>query len=285
MFEKLSGFLGKEKLKMPEQIVAIAGVARSGTSWLGQIIDSSPDVAYRFQPLFSYAFKGSVDTDSSKEEFEHFFKNIYQSNDEFLLQADKRKAGLYPVFKEKKQNPRILAFKTCRYQYVLNKMLYCFDNVKLLGIIRNPCGVINSWLKNPKEFPQGANARKEWRFGACKNQGREEEFFGYYKWKEVAHLYLDLKEKYPDKVYIVKYEELVDNPIQISRDIFVFFGMDFSGQTRSFLESCHSVSKEGPYTVFKYKSVKESWKSELDPYISDEIHQDLEGTRLAKFLE
>ena len=34
--------------------VAIFGVPRSGTSWLGQIFNSSPMVAYRFQPLFSY---------------------------------------------------------------------------------------------------------------------------------------------------------------------------------------------------------------------------------------
>ena len=37
--------------------VAIHGVPRSGTTWLGSIFDSSPNVIYRNQPLFSYAFK------------------------------------------------------------------------------------------------------------------------------------------------------------------------------------------------------------------------------------
>jgi len=270
---------------MFDQVIVIAGVARSGTSWLGQIIDSSPDVAYRFQPLFSYAFKGAINPDSSREEYEHFFKYIYLSNDEFLLQTDKRDEGLYLVFKEKNENPRFLAFKTCRYQYILNKMLYYFDNVKLIGIIRHPCGVINSWLKNPKEFPQGADSIKEWRFAACKNLGREEEFFGYYKWKEVAYIYLDLKEKYPNNVYIVKYEELVDNPIPVSKSIYDFLGLEFKNQTISFLENCHSINKEGPYAVFKDKSVKDSWKSELYRYIINEIYLDLEGTRLAQFLK
>lgn len=269
---------------MFEHIVVIAGIARSGTSWLGQIIDSSPDVAFRFQPLFSHAFKSVVNADSSKEEYEHFFKGIYQSNDEFLLQTDKRKAGLYPIF-AKNENPRFLVFKKCRYQYLLGKMLYYFDNLKLVGIIRHPCGTINSWLKNPKEFPSGADPRKEWRFGACKNQGREEEFFGFYKWKEVAHLYLDLKEKYPDKVYIVRYEELVDNPISASQEIFDFVGLDFVDQTKSFLNACHSVNKEGPYAVFKDKSVKDSWKTELDPCILKEIYQEIDDTRLAQFLK
>jgi hypothetical protein len=47
-----------------DSIAVISGAARSGTSWLGQILDSSPDVAYRFQPFFAYAFKNFVDFDS-----------------------------------------------------------------------------------------------------------------------------------------------------------------------------------------------------------------------------
>ena len=46
--------------KIPDSITYLAGVARSGTSWLGQIFDSSPEVRYSFQPLFSYEFKNRV---------------------------------------------------------------------------------------------------------------------------------------------------------------------------------------------------------------------------------
>jgi hypothetical protein len=268
---------------MLQHVIAIAGVPRSGTSWLGQIIDSSPDVVYRFQPIFSYAFKDAVNIDSDRDDYERFFRGIYESTDDFLLQADKRKAGLYPTF-EKKSNPEYLAFKTCRYQYLLNKMLQYFGNLKILAIVRHPCGVINSWLKNPKEFPKNANPRQEWRFGSCRNEGREEEFFGFYKWKEVAQIYLDLQEKYPNQVYIIKYEEMVDNPIGVSHGIFDFVGLDLTEQTEFFLRACHSVHKEGPYAVFKDKFVKERWKSELDPYIVSQITQDIEGTRLARFL-
>ena len=37
--------------------IAIHSVPRSGSSWLGQILNSSLKVCFRFQPLFSYAFK------------------------------------------------------------------------------------------------------------------------------------------------------------------------------------------------------------------------------------
>jgi len=269
---------------MFEHIIVVAGVARSGTSWLGQILDSSPDVLFRFQPLFSYAFKDAVYEDSTREEYLNFFEGIYNSSDDFLLQNDKRKADLYPSF-QKNNAPAHLALKENRYHYLLPKMLQYFDNLKLLGIVRHPCGTLNSWLQNPKEFPAGADPRKEWRFGNCKNQGKAENFFGYYKWKEVAHLYLDLKEKYPDNVFIVRYEELVDHSLTLSKAIFDFLGLEFSEQSDAFLKASHAVHHTSPYSVFKDRSVKDRWKTELDPYIIREVLNDLSDTRLEMFLE
>ena len=60
----------------PERIISINGVPRSGTSWLGQIINSSPDVAFRFQPLFSYTHKGALREDSSVMEIMKFYGDI-----------------------------------------------------------------------------------------------------------------------------------------------------------------------------------------------------------------
>ena len=268
---------------MFKDIIVITGIARSGTSWLGQIIDSSPDVAYRYQPIFSYAFKDAVNIESSTKDYEYFFDGIYNSADDFLLQTAQRKEGIYPTF-EKKNNPKYLAFKTCRYQYLIVKMLKKIDNLKVIHIVRHPCGSINSWLKSPKEFPAGSYPRKEWRFGTCKNEGRPEHFYGFYKWKEVTHLHLDLQDKYPDQVYIVKYEDLVDNPVLYTERIFDFTGLEYTKQTETFLNTCHSFHNQDVFSVFKTPDVKERWKSELDPYIANEIIDDITGTRLARFL-
>ncbi len=268
---------------MYEKIIVIGGVARSGTSWLGQIIDSSPDVAYRFQPLFSYAFKGFLNYNSTKEDYVKFFNGIYSSNDKFLLQADKRISGEYPKF-QKNSEQKILAFKENRYQYLLPKMLSLFENIKMVGIIRHPCATINSWLKNPKEFPPNADVDKEWRFGSCKNQGREEEFFGFYKWREVANLYLDLKNKFPSKIYILNYDDIVDNTDKETEKIFKFLSINLTDQTQNFINKCHSKNINGPYAVYKNKDVKDKWKKLLDKNIIDEIYFELKGTRLEQFL-
>jgi len=266
-----------------KRVYCITGVARSGTSWLGEIIDSSPEVLYYFQPLFSYAFKGRVGYGSSREEMSHFLSELRGSQDEFLLQSEKRQSGLFPYF-QKSESPPHLAFKTCRYQYLLPKLLLELPEFFLIGIVRHPCGALNSWLRNPKEFPQDADPMTEWRYGACKNQGREEEFFGFYKWKEVAHLYLDLQQKFPERAIIIRYEDLVYRTKDTVEQLFQKLHLEVGQQTRAFLEACHSKHDDNPYSVFKSREVAVAWKEQLAREIQEEIITQITGTRLEKFL-
>ena len=93
---------------MFDEIIVIIGMPRSGTSWLSQIFDSSPQVRFRLSPLFSYEFKNYLDEASSKEEWEHVFRGAYQSNNDFMNQTERREAGHYPVFERKDSNPKYL---------------------------------------------------------------------------------------------------------------------------------------------------------------------------------
>jgi len=266
-----------------ERALIIAGAARSGTSWLGQILDSSPDVRFRFQPLFSYAFKDRLDYESTSEDIQEFLEDLYQSKDDFLLQTDKRTSGQYPVFK-KNSSENLLVLKENRYQYLFTKILNNTKNVKFLGIIRNPCAVLSSWVKNPKEFPPGSKIQNEWRLGQCKNQGKEEEFFGYYKWKEIANLYLDLNDRWPKRVHIVRYEDLVADTNEQALRIFQFAELPSHPQMEEFLSECNQVIVDTPYSVFKSKDAKDRWRKDFPQNITDEIYADISGTRLEQFL-
>lgn len=264
-------------------LAVVAGAARSGTSWIGQILDSSPDIAYRFQPFFAYAFQGRVARDSPRTDWVTFLRDLYHTEDPFVLQTQRRTTGEYPTF-DKSDAPHCLAVKTCRYQYLLSPMLQHFPNLKLLAVIRHPAAVINSWLRTPSEFPAGADIRHEWRFGACKNLGKESEFFGYYKWKEVAHLYLDLRDQYPDRVHIQRYESLVDDSMLHAERIFKFLQIPLADSTRTFLDNCHKLHHDSPFSVFKNTAVQDRWRSELPESIASEIIRDLERTRLEEFI-
>ncbi|MBL8931854.1 MAG: sulfotransferase [Kineosporiaceae bacterium] len=268
---------------MIESIGVVAGVPRSGTSWLGMLIDSSPAVNYRFQPFFAYAFKDSVTADSSPQEFAALMRRMDGHTDEFLAQADKRSAGLYPTFT--KHNPTTtLALKMCRYQYLIPTMLEHLPQLRLVGIVRHPCGVLHSWSRNPKEFPPGSDLAREWRFGACKNQGREENFFGFHKWREVAHLYLDLAVKYPDRVRVISYEALVAETEKLTHELFEFLDLEVSAQTEEFVRACHASHSDSPYAVFKDPSVATHWRRELDPAIQRAVVREVQGTPLERFL-
>jgi len=135
---------------MYKQIIVVVGMPRSGTSWLSQILDSCPQVRFRLSPLFSYAFKNAVDEHSSKEEYEAVFQGAYHARDEFMEQARNRELGHYPTFKEKVPDPGFLVVKMTRFHHLLSTMLRYFEELKLVAIVRHPCGAINSWLTTPK---------------------------------------------------------------------------------------------------------------------------------------
>lgn len=269
---------------MFQHVVVVAGVARSGTSWLGEIINSSPDTAYRFQPLFSYAFKGALSEDSSREDMNRFFTGIYSSNDPFLLQQDKRDSGAYPTF-HKNPVASHLAFKTCRYQYTVPRILRIWPEAKVIGLVRHPCAALNSWVHNPKEFPPGSNILAEWRFGACKNEGLPEHFFGYYKWREVANLYLDLAQQFPDRFLLVRYRDLVEDTEEQVESVFRHIGLPVSGQTQSFITERRDGHGDNPYSVFRSDTDLNKWRRSLPEIITQSVYEDLRGTRLEFFLE
>jgi hypothetical protein len=270
---------------MFDKIVSIAGVARSGTTWLGEILNSSPDVVYRFQPLFSYAFKDRIGVNSTREEYAEFLQDLYKSNDPFLLQTEKREAGILPLFK-KVHSPRILTMKNARYHYLLIRFLGYFENLKVLAIVRNPCAVLASWMSIPKEFPVGSDPWSEWRLGTCKNQGRAENFFGFYKWRESTNIFIDLQNIFPDRVRVVRYEDLVKNPTDVTESLFDFCCLDFGDQTRHFLGESIKRHSDDLYSVYKdkNKNVKDGWRNRLDTRIVNDIEQELINTRLEIFL-
>ena len=263
-------------------VIYITGVARSGTSWVGQVLNSCRRVAFRFQPFFSYEFKGRLHEDSSLEEFRQVFNEMRQAGTPFLTQADKVVSGLYPAFL-KVAAPDVLVFKENRYQSMVPQALRKVPELGVLAIVRNPCAVLNSWRKNPKEFPSGSNFRLEWRHGMCKNTGPQD-CFGYYRWKEAANQYLDLEVQFPHRVRVLRYEDAVANPVKVFQEVFSFFGLPFESQTLTFLADSTSTNSDSYYSVYKDASVADKWREELEPEITAEIQEDLTGTRLARFI-
>jgi hypothetical protein len=271
--------------RLPFGVVSIHGAPRSGTSWLGQIFNSHSDVAYRFQPLFSYRFKGAISDRSSSAEIKGFLRDLYSVNDdEFILQTRQRQLGVHPGGFEKRSNPSVLVMKEVRYHQVIEALLREIEGIRVIGIVRHPCGVINSWLKTPREFSPEWNAITEWRSAPSKNAGRPEEYYGFEKWKELTHLFLRLEVERPDSFRLVTYEHLLANPIEETRNLLEFAGLKMTTDVKKFLMESHAREIDHPDTVFRTRDVGRRWKTELDFRIRDAILSELEHSPLKRFL-
>ena len=254
--------------------IAIHSVPRSGSTWIGSIFDSHPNVTYKMQPLFSYAFKSALNEYSTKQEIDSFFTSLFLKQDDFLDQISPKKQGLIPKFKKEKSE--ILVYKEVRYHYILENLLEKDSEIKIVGIIRNPLGVIASWMQAPREFREdlGWVIDNEWLEAPSKNLNRKEEYNGYRKWVEVSKLFLFLKEKYPKRFYLLNYDDLLNDTKKEVKDLFKFCGMSYSDQTEKFIVDSTNKNNPDAYSVFKKKSSDDQWKSILPSDIIDSIKSD-----------
>ena len=254
--------------------VAIHSVPRSGSTWLGSIFDSHPKVAFRFQPLFSYAHKNQLNEISSLDDINRFFKDVFHSTDEFVLQKEAIRNNKVPNFT--KETISHIVYKEVRYHNILENLLSKDNKIKIVGLIRSPFSVTNSWLRAPKEFKKELDwtIEEEWKFAPKKNLNKPEEFNGYEKWKEAAFLFLKLKEEYPERFYLLNYNSLLTNKNAEVKDLFNFCGLEMTPQTKEFLSKSSESNDEDAYSVFKKKSKDDKWQKELPGFIVNEIKVD-----------
>ncbi len=267
---------------MYKKIFLICGMPRSGTSWVGQIFDSSPDVAFRMEPLFAYRFKNIINDKSSKAEITKFFNDAYLSDDDFILQKENRVKKVYCSF-NKKPTAAFLVVKTTRHHNLLERYLKLVDCIEVISIVRHPCAVISSWINTEREFKaKGCTVENDWKSGKCRKDG-DGEFWGFDDWLSVTHQYIELSQKYSN-FKIVKYADLIHGAEDVISKLFIQLSIPYTRQTVDFLRDCHSSHHDDPYSVFKKTDVEDKWKTKLNNAIAQEIIRETIASGLGGFL-
>jgi len=262
--------------------VAIFGPPRSGTSWLSHIFNSHPDVALRFQPLFSYGHKGALSELSSREEIQEFFQAILNSTDPFTLMEAESQKG-YPSFKKSSTSTH-LVFKETRYLQVIENLLQAGDDVVVVGIIRDPLATLASWVGAPKEFSSDWDVREEWRLASKKNGGRAEEYFGFERWKEAATNFLRFEAMYPERFRLIRYAALNQAPDFVISDLFGFCGLAMHPQVNDFIQQSRSRQSDDAYSIYRLPSDDLRWKMVLPDEIVDAVIRELDPSPLHEFI-
>lgn len=262
--------------------VGIFGVPRSGTSWLGQIFNSHPDVVLRFQPLFSYGHKDSLTAESSAAEIRTFFREILHTRDAFAnMTSDAQRQ--YPIF-EKSASPTHIVFKETRYLHVIENMLSRCDEVRVIGLVRNPLAVIASWASAPREFHPEWDLSREWRCAPSKNLDRPEEYFGFDKWRESAEAFLRFSRQFPQQFTLVRYAELNRAPVSTAGRLFDRCGLNMCEQVEEFVAASRSRHDADPYSVYRAQASDDRWRDVLPDEVVKVIVSEVEESPLEAFL-
>jgi hypothetical protein len=264
--------------------IAIHSAPRSGSSWLGQIFNSSPAVAYRYQPLFSYTHKGKLTANSSSSEIDSFFEDILNTNDSFVLQ---RPDGKIHVDKLQFQKDKIthLVYKEVRYHYILSNLLEKYPDIKVIGLVRNPLAVLHSWQNAPSEFDPAWNFQQEWKNAELKNKSLPENYYGFECWKKLTLEFTHLEKSYPNNFRIVFYSDLLSDPEKEIRHLFDWCELPINAQTLGFIKSSRSeTQRNNSYSIYNNRLSDNEWVSQLDKEIIKCVEDELTGLNLQHFM-
>ncbi len=221
--------------------------------------------------------------DDVVQAWEKFFREVFNSQDEWMMQLERRRTGKFPFFKSKDAEPSILLIKDVRHHEYIPRLLDLELPLRVVHIIRDPRAAMHSWLTNPKEFPKEADPIEQWRNGAVRKVSSSE-YWGFDDWKMLTERYRKLAIQYPEKVMLITYEELVNAPIDVTKRTFEQLGLTFTDQTTEFIRSSRSKNSADPFSVFKDPSVQDRWRGALQQQIQMEIEKELMNSDLEVYL-
>lgn len=249
--EYVDGISYEDKLVAMRTI--LFGVPRSGTSWVGAMLASHPDVAYRFQPIHSYTFDARLDSTSSKSEIEEFFEALARTKDPYVRNISHSKTDEL-VAEEFSPLDAHLVLKEVHDLESIENCIITDSSARLLGIVRDPVEVLRSWINMPREWDKNWKIEEEWWNAKKKNSEYAGNHFGVSQWILTTQKLQDLQRVNKDRVRIVRYESLIHNLDDNIAQILDFLGLPKSTDIEAFARKTQLGESSDGYSVFRGKS-------------------------------
>jgi hypothetical protein len=302
--------------------IFLLGAQRSGTTWLGKIFDSHPDVLYRHEPDHGDTSQAPLRTlvenwianrSQRAAAKRPFFRKSWQSAPAFwarsalatLLAAATRLPAIGRTIARLSipdlgSSPHMrVAIKSIDWCEGVGAFARVLPDSRTIVILRHPCGQVASvmrgnaggrfTLREPgTDMP--FDEIPTLRFAAAR--GVDEAAFqalpeaARYAWAWVMfnETALNALEGLPN-AKIVVYEDLCARPAETARDMFSFAGLDWNSQTVEFLErSTNHQGTTGYYAVFKNAiAAAERWRATMPPADQDAVREVVCQSPLARF--
>lgn len=246
---------------------------RSGSTFLGDILNAMPGNYYHYEPLLYYEItqvREPPKSDEAVNTLRQLLKCNYSSLDEYLNYGQShnylfshnvrlwRNCQLYPQFCYEatflNQFCRLFPFqsmKVVRLRVSLAEPLLIDSalNVKILLLVRDPRGTIQSrkhrdWCPGQPDCDNAAIL--------CKDMVSD------YKAAE------QLLKKYPKRFKTIRYEDLSLEPFKVTKDILTFYGLPFDPEVEEFLDSHTRTDIGGVSSTFRdSKTAPFHWMRDL----------------------
>lgn len=286
--------------------ILVTGMPRSGTTWVGRMINQVPYVRYIHEP-----FNISVSPCHCGVRFDYWF--FYLSSQNKKKYHDHLKHIIYPSYNwvgfanmigETSRQRRIRILVNYLQSYFSHRPLVkdplaVFSagsladhfNMDVVILIRHPAAVVNSYkmlkwghpfshfLKQPVLMEEHLQPfRSEIEDFVKKEQSIIDQIA--LLWKLVHHMIIRYKEMYP-RWFFLQYEDLAPDPIEGYKKVFKELGLPFSEQTRMLIQSYglneSRTEVTEPYTIQQDPTqVVSRWKRNLTISEIDQIRNRVE---------
>ena len=299
-----------------DQLVLVLGAARSGTSWLGKIFDSHPDVLYRHEPDLALwerrlpFFIPEPDTDAyvtvaaeyvarlmhtptfkASGQLPAFPKSYHtfgmQSLRTAMIEAlrgvgavsGSQRMRAFPVpdlFRPDRHPHLRIVMKSVSAAGRARVFLKALPGMRLVFLLRHPCGQVASARRG---FTQGKFVSGDpvlvhdvlstpggQRYGLTEDRltafGNTELLA--WHWATTNELVLDAMSGHENARFVL-YEDLCADPVEQTRDLFSFTGLDWNRQTENFIRRSTSFGgTERYFSVFRNAVASANrWRTEL----------------------
>lgn len=259
-----------------KKIMGIFGTGRSGSSWLGSIISSHPQVVYRFEPFHRLKEYPPIHQARQRLESEQLSETDLPAVYDVLLPAHPKldrppffpkdfcfnmgkswfrpvalQFGMFrPLFQwlyTCRNGQPFLVFKEVTMETMMKNVL-AHTSMKVVYLVRHPCAVVDSTVRGQQQgvMPIGRHTvlkelltRHDATWAATVVPQLDQ--MGTLE-KETLLWRIDVEKgisaaRGHENALVVIYEDLCDRPEELSKQIFEHFGLDFSKQTAAFVAS------------------------------------------------
>lgn len=297
---------------MDNQLI-LHGLGRSGTSWLLKIFDHHPRAMCSHEPEHFIDIEALRGRDIDQATLEGYMDQLFTSrclrsmrvrpilekSNRFKLAHWVRLGILYGFLAcEKLLKPKNQRFermnvpdlchtgfdffvaKTVAHYFIMQQIVAKSANMKMIYIIRHPCGYAGSHKRGisigkmkPEIMPNQDDLDNVFGEGVISRRGQDQLEILTYKWAVWTDVFCKLARDHPN-LYILKYEDLCEDPVDVSKQLFDWAGLGWDARVDTFLQASLAASGDavGYHDLTRNpKIAAEKWRTEMEQADIDQV--------------